>query len=131
MKTVKIYLRSIVKDGEKRLAMFDSNRQGDINDLRTDVPFGAKVIWKLDRCSGIKRITRIYSKETDHLVFKSEPGKRLLCKGFELQLGEKAEGEEKYTIECVLYDDTELVIDPFLRVPPPPPPPPKPPEIKY
>lgn len=116
---VKIYLRSIVKDGENRLALFDSTRNGDINDLITEVRAGTTILWKLDCHSGIKSITRIYSKEGEHPVFKSEPRKLLLCKGFKLQLEKGAEGKEKYTIECILRDNTELIIDPYIRIPPP------------
>ena len=115
---VKIYLRSILKDGENRLALFDSNRNGDINDLTTEVQAGATIIWKLDCCSGIKSITRIYSKEKVHTIFKSDPVKRLLCKGFKLKLEKGAGGKEKYTIECILCNNTELIIDPYIRVPP-------------
>ena len=115
---VKIYLRSILKDGENRLALFDSNRNGDINDLTTEVQAGATIIWKLDCCSGIKSITRIYSKEKVHTIFKSDPVKRLLCIGFKFQLEKGAEGKEKYTIECILCNNTELIIDPYIRVPP-------------
>ena len=68
------------------LALFDSNGNGDINNLITDVHAGDTIIWKLDCCSGIKSITRIYSKEEKHPVFKSDPRKRLLCKGFKLQV---------------------------------------------
>jgi hypothetical protein len=117
--TVKIYLRAIVKDEENCLALFDSNRNGDINNLETGVERGATIIWKLDCCSGIKSITRIYSKEKEHPIFKSDPRKRLLCKGFKLRLEKGAEGREKYTIECILCNkDKELIIDPFIRVPP-------------
>jgi hypothetical protein len=122
---VKIYLRSIVKDGINSLALFDSNRSGDINNLITDVKAGATVIWKLDSCSGIKSITRIYSKEEKHTLFKSEPAKRMLCKEFKLRLEKgsekvKVEIKEKYTIECLLCNNKELIIDPYLRIPPPP-----------
>jgi hypothetical protein len=116
---VKIYLRSIVKDGENSLALFDSTRKGDINDLETVVSGGTTIIWKLDCCSGIKRISRIYSKEKEHPVFKSEPKKRFLCKEFKLQLEKGAEGKEKYTIECILRNNTELIVDPYIRIPPP------------
>jgi len=134
---VKIYLRAIVKDGmvkygiqkggrledgKDHLAMFDSNRFGAIDDLITDVPARTTIIWKLDCCSGIKSITRIYSREEKHTVFISEPRKRLLCKGFilRLELPESKEvREEKYTIECRLYNGDELTIDPVIRVPPP------------
>lgn len=134
---VKIYLRAIVKDGivkygivkrgrleggKDHLAMFDSNRFGAIDDLTTDVPARATIIWKLDSCSGIKSITRIYSKEEKHTVFINEPRKLLLCKGFKLRLEipeKEVERKEKYTIECILYNNTKLVIDPVIRVPPP------------
>jgi hypothetical protein len=119
--TVKIYLRSIVHNKQNHLAMFDTNRGGDINNLTTVVPHGgAKVIWKLDCFSGIKSITKIHFKKGEFNVFKSNPKKLLLCKGFKLLLSEEAEGEEAYTIECILSDGTELIIDPFIRVPPPP-----------
>lgn len=118
--TVKIYLRAIVKNGENGLAMFDSNRNGDINDLITDVNPGDKVIWKLDCCSGIRSITRIYSKEKEHPIFKSDPKKRSLCKVFELRVPKTAvEGDqEKYAIEYILRDDTRMMIDPYVRIPP-------------
>jgi len=126
--TVKIYLRSILKKEAGKMvnkfALFDSNRHGDINELETVVNAGDTIIWKLDCCSGIKKITRIYSKEVKHIVFLSQPKKRLLCKGFKLRLDipeAKEERIEKYTIECILCNkNKELIIDPFIRVPPPP-----------
>jgi hypothetical protein len=121
--TVKIYLRSIVHNDVKRLAMFDTNRNGDINNLTTDVPPGARIIWKLDCFSGIKSITKIYSKNGERNIFKEDPRKRLLCKGFKLQLSEdvKVNDTEAYTIEYVLSDGKKVIIDPFIRIPPPPP----------
>lgn len=134
---VKIYLRAIVRDGIVRygivkcgrleggkdhLAMFDSNRFGAIDDLTTDVPARATIIWKLDRCSGIRSITRIYSKEVKHTIFINEPRKLFLCKAFKLRLDipeEKVERKEKYFIECILYNNKKLIIDPVIRVPPP------------
>lgn len=117
---VKIYLRSIVKDGENSLALFDSNRNGDINNLTTDVYAGDMVIWKLDCFSGIKSITKIYSKKGERNVFKSDPIKRWLCKGFKLQLSESAKGTEAYTIEYILNDETKVIIDPYIKILPPP-----------
>jgi hypothetical protein len=124
--TVKIYLRSIEhlekEDKKKRLAMFDSNGNGDIDNLITDVPAGAVIIWKLDRCSGIKSITKIYSKKGLRNIFKEDPRKQLLCKGFKLRLSKdvKAGDKEAYNIEYVLSDDTKVIIDPYIRIPPPP-----------
>jgi hypothetical protein len=119
--TVNIYLRAIVKDKKNCLALFDSNRHGDIDNLVTDVNKGDTIVWESDSCSGIKSITRIYSKEDKHPIFKKEPKKRVLCKGFELQVPEDAEHDvkEKYTIVCILEDNSELIIDPYVRIPPP------------
>jgi hypothetical protein len=123
---VKIYLRAILagKDNSNKLALFDSKRHGDINGLITEVNKTDTIIWKLDCCSGIKSITGVHSSsEEGHTVFISEPKKRFLCKGFKLQLDlpeVKEERKEKYTIECILCDNTPLIIDPFIRVPPPP-----------
>ena len=119
--TVKIYLRSIVKNGEKHLAMFDTNRNGDIDNLTTVVPRGENVIWKLDCCSGIKSITKIYSKNKERKVFKSDPTKLLLCKGFQVQISESAKPgeEETYAIEYLLRNGTKVVIDPCIRIDPP------------
>lgn len=117
---VKIYLRSIEHNGKKSLAMFDSNHNGDIDNLRTKAQAGDKVIWKLDCCSGIKSITKIHSKDGKGNIFKNDPKKLLFGKGFVLQVPEKAEGKEAYTIEYILWDKTKVVIDPYIRIEPPP-----------
>lgn len=120
--TVKIYLRSILKDKKNCLALFDTNRNGDINNLETVVPSGSKVIWELDYLSGIKIITKIWSKEKNSQIFKSDPRKGWLNKGFEIQLPEfKEERREAYNIEYILSDGTKMIIDPYIRVVPPPP----------
>lgn len=120
--TVKIYLRSILKDKKNCLALFDTNRNGDINNLETVVPSGSKVIWELDYLSGIKSITKIWSKEKNSQIFKSDPRKGWLNKGFEIQLPEfKEERREAYNIEYILSDGTKMIIDPYIRVVPPPP----------
>ena len=119
---VKIYLRAIKQGDANCLALFDSHRKGDINDLITGANVGDTIIWKLDCCSGIKSITNISPKKADnHPVFLSAPRKRLLCAGFKLPIEKGAEGEERYTIECILCDNKKLIIDPYIRVPPPPP----------
>jgi hypothetical protein len=121
MKAVKIYLRSIEQNGKNHLAMFDSTRKGDIDNLKTDVPSGGTVIWKLDCLSGIRSITKIYSKTGKHNVFISDPRRLLFSKGFSLQLPIVKEiEEEEYTIEYILCNDTKVTIDPMIRVLPPP-----------
>jgi hypothetical protein len=123
MKTVTIYLRSVEINKKNHLAMFDSNRNSDIDNLITVAPSGGRVIWKLDCLSGIRSITKIYSKTGKKNVFINDPVKLLLCKGFKLLLpivkGEQE--EEEYTIEYVLCDGNKMKIDPMIRIPPPPP----------
>ena len=118
---VNIYLRAIVQNGENRLALFDTNRSGDINNLTTDVHAGDIVIWKPDSCSGIKSITKIYSKKGERNVFITDPIKRWICKGFKFQVPKSAKINEKeaYTIECILIDDSKLIIDPYIKIIPP------------
>jgi len=117
---VNIYLRAIVQNGENRLALFDTNRSGDINNLTTDVHAGDIVIWKPDSCSGIKSITKIYSKNGARNVFINDPVKRWLCKGFKLQVSDAAKGTEAYTIEYILNNKTKVIIDPYVKIIPPP-----------
>jgi len=130
MKIVTIYLRSIELNGENHLAMFDSNRNGAIDNLITVVPVGYTVLWKLDCLSGLRSITKIYSKTKQHNVFKTDPKKRLLCKGFKLHISKdifklpiskdtKYE-EEAYAIDYIRCDGKKLTTDPVIRVPPPP-----------
>jgi hypothetical protein len=119
MKTVKILLRSIEQDGKKRLAMFDSNRNSGIDNLTTIVPRGATVIWTMDCNSGIKTISKIYSKSGKRNVFKMDPRKRFLCKGLFLNISREAEGEEAYGIDYILCDGTPHSIDPTIKIPPP------------
>lgn len=121
MKIVTIYLRSVEQEGKKRLAMFDSNRNGDIDNLITEVESGARIFWKLDCLSGIRSITKIFSKSGKRNIFKTDPRKLRFSKGFMLQLTKDAEGEEAYAIEYILCDDTKVTIDPVIRIPPPPP----------
>ena len=124
MKCVKIYLRSVrleVKGiAENHLAMFDSNHMGAIDNLITDVQAGGTVIWALDRCSGIKSINAVYTKNGKRNVFRSDPRKRFLCKGFKLPISEEAKGEEEYCIKYTICDGREITIDPVIRIPPPP-----------
>jgi hypothetical protein len=119
MRKVKIYLRSIEQKGEKRLALFDSNRNGDINDLVTEVEPGAKIVWTKDCCSGIKSISKIFSKKGDGTIFKMEPRKRFFCSGFTLIVPKDAKGEEAYNISYVLCDGKEISIDPYIKIIPP------------
>jgi hypothetical protein len=121
MKTVKIYLRSVGQKERNHLALFDSNRNGAIDDLTTEVPRGATIIWKLDYLSGIKRITKISSKTGKGNIFKTDPKRRLFCNVFSLQLSKDAEGEEAYAIEFILCDGVKVTIDPYIRIIPPQP----------
>jgi hypothetical protein len=119
---VTIYLRAVLKDKTNCLAMFDSNRKGDINNLETVVTPGSKIIWTLDSSSGIKHINRIWSKETKSKLF---PGilTEKSPEGFALQIPESSESAlEAYIIEYILddKDNTKVIIDPYIRIDPPP-----------
>lgn len=119
MKTVTIYLRSVEQKDKNQLALYDSNRHSAINDLTTLVPAGALIIWKLDYNSGIRNITKIYSKTGKRNVFKTDPVKRPLCKSFVLRLSKDVTGEEAYAIKYILCSGREVTIDPVIRIEPP------------
>jgi hypothetical protein len=119
MKNVRIYLRSLSSNEKGRLMLFDSNRNGAINDLVTIAPAGSTVIWKRDRCSGIKRILRIYSKTGKGNLFRAEPRKFWFFNIFSLRLPRNAEGEEAYSIDYLLCNNTKVTIDPTIKIPPP------------
>ena len=89
MKKVEIYLRSVLINKKDHLMLFDSNRNGAINDLVTVAPAGSKVIWKRDHCSGIKKILRIYSKKGQGKIFRTEPRKCWFINAFYLELSDK------------------------------------------
>ena len=118
-KRVTILYYAIELNGGKHLAMRDSNGKIAIDDLETVVKPGATIIWKRERISGIKKVTIIHSKEVEeHQVFINEPRKRLFCKGgYKLKIENDAkEGREKYYIKYIDWDDTEVPIDPHIRI---------------
>jgi len=118
---VQVHLRSVIKDKRECLAMFDSNGNGDINNLETEVHAGEKINWLLDGNSRIKKIVKIWSREENSKLFKVELTGGPQKDQFELQISESAEpGLEAYNIECLLGDDSNLVIDPYIRILPPP-----------
>jgi hypothetical protein len=104
---------------KSQLMLFDSNRNGAINDLVTLVPAGSTIVWKSDRCSGIKRILRIYSKTGKGNIFRKEPGRFLFFNRFSLKISPNAEGEETYSIDYMLCDKIRVTIDPTIKIPPP------------
>jgi hypothetical protein len=120
MKCVKIYLRSVNQKDRKRLSLFDTERNGDIDDLVTKVKPGTMIIWGLDRKSGIQSIDKISPKKGDGAVFKSEPKKRFLCKGFKLFIPKDAKpGEEAYNIDYTISKKEKLTVDPHIIILPP------------
>ncbi len=116
MKNVKIYLRAIASNGKNELMLFDSNRNGAINDLVTTAYAGTTVIWKPDQRSGIKRILRVYSKSMQGNIFRTEPKRRWLCNTFYLNIPRDAKGEEKYGIDFLLCNNTKVTIDPTIII---------------
>jgi hypothetical protein len=118
MRTVTIYLRAVENKEKKQLALFDSNRTTGLDGHTTEVPAGALIVWKLDRLSGIKSITRIYPKGKERIIFKTDPKKRMFCQSLSLQLSQdiKVEVVEAYAIEYVLCNGEKMAIDPFIRI---------------
>jgi len=129
---VKIYLKVEEINGEKYFSMYDSNKPGDVvgDTLRegevtfinhyTDVKPGIKVIWKLDRPSGIKKINKIGPTNRTRKIFDEDARKRFLSKGFKYILSDDKRGpdEEKYIIVFKdKKDKKDWTIDPFLRIP--------------
>jgi len=119
MKNVTIYLRSISSPEKIKLMLFDSNRNGAINDLVTIAAPGSTIVWKRDRSSGIRRILRIYSKTRKGNIFRNEPTRFWFSNIFTLKLSPNAEGEEAYSIDFLLCDKTRVTIDPVIKIPPP------------
>jgi hypothetical protein len=119
MKYIKILLRAISSDGKNQLMLFDSNRNGAINDLVTIAQAGSTIIWKRDRCSGIKKVLKIHSKSGQASIFRSEPVRFWIFNIFTLKLSYTAKGEEAYSIEYLLRDNTKVTIDPTIKIPPP------------
>lgn len=123
---VKIFLSSVKCDlgrgMENCLQMRDSNGNVGVNNLKTEVSSGSKVSWVLEKESGIRSITRIWVTETkpNGKVFKKEPKKTTITRVFQGDLVDTdIELEDKYFIKYILNDGTEMIIDPFIRIPPP------------
>ena len=132
MKKVRIYLRSLLvpKDLEKKakkekvdvinkLLLFDSNRNGAVNDLVTKVYSGDLIIWKLDRCSGIRKITKITPKEGKEEEHWKKIKPRLICEGFIMRAPDVEEITEfPYNIEYLPYGKGKdpVIIDPTIRI---------------
>jgi hypothetical protein len=123
-KRVVILIRSIEIEGEKHLAMIDSKGNIDIDSLTTNVEPGVKIIWRLERLSGIKEIINVYPTEREERkIFEKNPKKRCFCKGFKLKLpkdiGDRGkEIKETYAIKYIDWEDEEVTIDPYIRIPP-------------
>ena len=99
--------------------LFDTNRNGAINDLVTTVPAGSKIVWRRDRRSGIKRLLSVYPKSKDSKIFRNEPRRCWFFNIFWMKVPKDVEGEEAYNIDYLLCDKKKVTIDPIIRVPPP------------
>lgn len=121
---VVIYLRSIDSNGEKFIYMYDSNGNTSIDNMQpvdsfeTYVQPESDVFWELERNSGIKKIKEIKSSHGNGNIFKDDPSQIPFSKAFRLKLKKDIYGREKYDIKIRLEDNTEITIDPFLRIPP-------------
>jgi hypothetical protein len=120
MKTVKIYLRAIEQNKKKRLSLYDSEGNGGIDELVTEVVRGGTVYWVPDCNSNIKKIVRIFPKEKNWKLFDAKPTNLKFGNGIKLRIPKDAPtGEEAYGIEYITKNGEKMVIDPWLKIPPP------------
>ena len=121
----------MIEEGQlKKLALYDTNGQGGIDDLKTTVYAGNTVYWSLDNLSGIKEVKSVYAKDESKLKFKIDPGQgdsdikfnpkhKIFSKGFKWKIPKGTEGVVKYGIKFIDYTGEEIDIDPEIIMPPP------------
>ena len=123
MKHKKIYLRTIVNNDDTKLSLFDSDGQGDINNLVTVGEAGGRIVWRPDVFSGIKRIVSIYPKlKNDTKLFKHELKRsRFNRNQLSLKIPKDFHGKEEYGIIFETRDGRIIDVGPHIIVPEPPP----------
>jgi hypothetical protein len=119
MSKIKIFLRSVNCKDKKALALFDSERNGCLDDLVTTAKPGDLIIWKLDKRSGLKGIEAIYPKEKGGTIFSELERSEKIQKKIKYRIPKDASGEEAYGIKYVLCDGSKLDIDPKIKIIPP------------
>ena len=124
----------MIEEGKrKKLALYDTNGQGGVDDLKTTVYGGNTVYWSLDNLSGIKEVKSVYAKDESKLEFvikpkeqrpdkeiKFNPKRKTFSKGFKWAIPAGVKGTVKYGIKFIDYTGEEIDIDPELDIPPPP-----------
>jgi ERCC4-type nuclease len=117
---VNIWVTSVVEiKGEKHLMMSDSNGNSNIDTLFvTDVHPGQKVIWTKDSAEVVKKFLNMKARINKN-IFKRNPHKAILRDEYRMRVPKKAkkDGEEKYSIEFKLKDNSRHETDPYLRIP--------------
>ncbi len=120
MGKVTIYLRMIEEGETKKLALYDTNGQGGIDDLTTTVYAENTVYWSLDNMSGIKEINSVYAKDKSKQKINFNPKRKTYSKGFKWKIPKGTQGDVKYGIKFIDHSGEEIDIDPVIVVPPPP-----------
>lgn len=121
LKKVEIFLKVIVKDGEKHLEMYDSNDPASkvVDNLHTVVEPGTKVVWRRTKDSGIKSIKKVAPVDQGE-IFVGEARTILLKLRYRIRIPDekiRPNKEEKYIIVFVdKKDKEETHIDPYLRI---------------
>ena len=115
MPTIKIFLCA---DNEGDLHLRDSNGQFGKNDLKTFANKKDKIVWLLERDSGIKKINGIIPKQGTKDIFKSKPSGKS-PKKWKGVIGDEDDVEYLYDISYTLIDGKEKTIDPKIVVLPP------------
>ncbi|MBN2610640.1 MAG: hypothetical protein JXB00_03710 [Bacteroidales bacterium] len=96
MAKVTIYLSVVERDGKRHLHMRDSNRKCKDDSLVTEVSPGDLVVWKRDKCSGIKSVNRIeFQKDKDPFSKGVSKGWCMAWKGI---VSKDAKGEYPYHV---------------------------------
>ncbi len=86
-----------------------------IDTLGTEAKRGSTVFWKLDRCSGIKRIDTMYFKPGK--TWENMPEIVIEHNRARLYIDPKAPlGDHYYAVEVILKNDSTLTIDPYIRI---------------
>ena len=117
MSTIKIFLSA---DDEGNLHLRDTNGQFGKNDLKTIAHKRDKILWVLEKDSGILKIDGIKAKKDTKNIFKKKP-KSKSVKKWKGVLGEEENTEYLYDISYTLVKKKEKkTIDPRIVVQPQP-----------
>ena len=122
MDVVHIYLKDASTDEKHHLQMYDSNDKAKkvVDSLMTNVKGGSEVYWVLTEDSGLKKIKKVYPKDTKGKIMPGPATGIFVFTGYKKHIvPESADpGEEKYIIKVKDDKGDRWEIDPHLKIPP-------------